>query len=699
MRGTGVRAIYGLEIRSLLRDRRTVFVSIVLPVVLMPLLLLASSRVERSRQQREESRHYKYAVVGSDSTFMLELLGDSVRRDGGEPADSAAPTFETVPTTDALNDLESRAIEFFVESLGPEEWRAFLAEDTARADELEDFHDTPVARVNFRSNRRSSSVGARQLRTRLAEIRRVRRDSVLVEAGFPIHPENLATLDVRNVASAVEVAGARLGRMLTLFVVLLMMAGGGVLATDTLAGEKERGTLVTLLTTGATRAEIIWAKLVAVTSVALVIVLIQIVNLWIYLGLGLIDVSSGFSVSVAPATALVLFVLYVPVAALASGILLITSAYAKTYKEAQLLFMPAMIGLLLPTLAPFLPEVSLSSAIVLVPLANVAIAARDVLVGQANWLMIGIAWLVTAAAAAYAGRIAARALEDENLVAGADSDRAAFLGGPALFRKRVLHWFVVFWAVKILLEMNIAFDDIRWTALFHVGVVFLAAPLLMVWHFKLDIREALALRAPKAGVWLGVVLGAPAALIVVTGFFQLVNLVLPMPRELLENFGQAILPEGIPVWQIVIFLSVIPGIVEELTFRGALLHGLRRRFSPVVLSLVVGGIFGFFHFQIFRIPSTAVLGVILAGITVLTGSIFPAMLWHAINNALALYLGSEGVDLGGGTWMTYASASVALALALWIVWLNRSLYPDLKGQLPSRGAHEHSNSARPEPPG
>ncbi len=63
-----------------------------------------------------------------------------------------------------------------------------------------------------------------------------------------------------------------------------MMAGGGVLATDTLAGEKERGTLVTLLTTGATRAEIIWAKLLAVTSVALVIVLIQIVNLWIYLG-------------------------------------------------------------------------------------------------------------------------------------------------------------------------------------------------------------------------------------------------------------------------------------------------------------------------------------------------------------------------------------------------------------------------------
>ena len=697
MLASGVRAIYGLEIRSLLRDHRTVFVSIVLPVVLMPLLLLVSARVEQGRQQRETTRHYKYAVVGSDSLFMLELLRDSVRQDESDPADSAAPTFETVATTDALHDLEVRAIEFFVEGLGPEEWRAFLAEDTARAEELEEFHDTPVARVNFRSNRRSSSVGARQLRTRLVEIRRVRRDSVLVQAGFPIHPDDFATLDVVNVASEVEVAGARLGRMLTLFVVLLMMAGGGVLATDTLAGEKERGTLVTLLTTGATRAEIILAKLLAVTSVALVIVLIQIVNLWIYLGLGLIDVSSGFSASVPPATALVLFVLYVPVAALASGVLLVTSAYAKTYKEAQLLFMPAMLGLLLPTLAPFLPEISLSSAIVLVPLANIAIAARDILVGQANWLMVGIAWLVTAAAAAYAGWFAARALEDENLIAGADSDRAEFLGGPALFRKRVLQWFVVFWAVKILLEMNIGFEDIRWTVVFHVGVVFLAAPLLMVWHFKLNVREALALRAPKPGVWLGVVLGAPAALIVVTGFFQLVNLVLPVPREVLESFGQAIMPEEIPVWQIVILLSVIPGIVEELTFRGALLHGLRRRFSPVVLCLVVGGIFGFFHFQIFRIPSTALLGVILSAVTVLTGSIFPAILWHTINNALALYLGSEGVELAGGSWMTYTGAAVALGLALWIIWLNRSLYPDLKGEPPSRRAPGGSNP-RSSPP-
>ncbi len=151
-----------------------------------------------------------------------------------------------------------------------------------------------------------------------------------------------------------------------------------------------------------------------------------------------------------------------------------------------------------------------------------------------------------------------------------------------------------------------------------------------------------------------------------------------VPRELIESFGQAILPEHIPFWQILIFLAVLPGIVEELTFRGVLLHGVSRRFGPVRTCLVVGLVFGFFHFQIFRIPGTALLGVILAAVTLMTGSIFPAMLWHALNNALALYLGSSGIELGDDTWSVYVGGIVALALAFWIIWRNRTPYPGLE---------------------
>lgn len=675
-----VGTIYRLELRSLLRDPRTLLVSIVLPVVLMPLLLIVSNRVERGREAREQARTFKYALVGTDTAFFRDLLADLPGPDA-EDADSASAKFERVEVDDPEEALEDRRVDFFVEGMSPEEWRSVLSEDTTRADELEEFNDTPVARVHYRSNRATSNRGSSAIRDRLSGVRRELRDSTLVTAGFPIDPADLAAMDTANVASEREVSGARLGRMLTMFVLLLMVMGGSVMATDTLAGEKERGTLVTLLTTAAARTEIIWAKTLAVVTLAIAIALVQVVNLWVYLGLGLIDVGSGFAASITPATSGILLVLYLPVAALAAGVLLVTSAYAKSYKEAQLFLTPVILGLTLPTLAPFLPEVTLSSAIILVPLANLSIAARDVLVGQANWFAVAVAWVVTGAAAAYAMRLAVGALQDENLVTGADSDRAEFLGGPALFRKRVLRWFVVFWAVKVLIDMNVAFDDLRITALFNVGVVFLAAPMIMIWRFRLDPREALALRAPKPGVWVGVVLGAPAGLIVATLVFQLADLVIPVPRELLENFGQALMPDDIPFWQIVLVLSVIPGIVEELSFRGVLLHGVASRFRPLATCLIVGGIFGFFHFQIFRIPGTALLGVVLAAVTLWSGSIFPAMLWHTLNNALALYLGSTGVELAQDSWLVYAGGVVALALAFRIIWMNRTPYPGLRDGL------------------
>jgi hypothetical protein len=91
----------------------------------------------------------------------------------------------------------------------------------------------------------------------------------------------------------------------------------------------------------------------------------------------------------------------------------------------------------------------------------------------------------------------------------------------------------------------------------------------------------------------------------------------------------------------------------------------------------VGLIFGFFHFQIFRIPSTALLGVILTAVTLLTGSIFPAMLWHFLNNALALYLGTSGVEVtGDNLWWALGSVLV-LGLAFRIIWIHRTPYPDV----------------------
>ena len=129
---------------------------------------------------------------------------------------------------------------------------------------------------------------------------------------------------------------------------------------------------------------------------------------------------------------------------------------------------------------------------------------------------------------------------------------------------------------------------------------------------------------------------------------------------------------------LLIFLAVLPGIMEELTFRGVLLHGLHNRLHPVALSLVVGLIFGLFHVALFRLAPTAFLGVLLSMVTLLTGSIFPAMLWHALNNALALLSGYHEFPVSDLHPVWYSFGLAGLLAAFWILWRNRTPYRGLR---------------------
>ncbi|MEX2531076.1 MAG: ABC transporter permease subunit [Gemmatimonadota bacterium] len=671
-----VRAVFGLEIRSLLRDVRTVLISVVLPVVLIPAILLASNFMEERQAEREDTRVYRLALTGPDSAFARGLIEGVLRTEGGEEGGAAGESgrFRLLDSADPLGDLEAGDLDLYLEAFTPDAWRETSAREESSVEVPGEFDGARVLRIRVHSSRGASRTGGETLRSHLLEVRESRRDSIMVQAGLPVAPEGIARVEEENVASDEEVQGERLGRFLTLILVGLMLLGGSAVATDTLAGEKERGTLTTLLTSAASRGEIVSGKLLAIMAVALAIALVQILNLWVYLGLGIIDPSQGFSVTISPGLALGLFMVYLPMVALTAAVLLLTSAHARSYKEAQLYMTPVLLGMSIPTLAPLLPGISLQSAVIVVPIANLSVGVRDLLVGQAHLPSLGVAWMVTAIVAAWFTVRSVRALHDEELITG-DTSEAEFLGGPALFRKRVLLWFVGFWAVKFLFDVNVRFEDIRVTILVSVGLVFLLFPLILIQRFRLDPAQALALRRPHPGVWLGVAIGAPAGVFAAGTVMHLMDFVIPVPTELLENFGQTLFQEGIPAWQLILLVAVVPGITEELTFRGLLVHGLRRRFGPVALTLAVGIIFGLFHVDLFRIPVTAFLGVVLTAVTLMSGSIFPAIVWHVIHNGIIAWMGTRGVEAGeeAGWWMLGSMLLVALALA--VIWRFRTPYP------------------------
>ncbi len=717
-----IGTLFRVEVRMVLRDRRILITSILLPLLVTPLLLLASTWSIRKRERTLEQTPARYAITGSQAET-VQALAEAARKlppSGTNQAAGARFNFievafpgRAVPsqpteTNSPLSALHRGDLELVLEGLAGVEYRAEtnhppepagspqtstqtnstppgkrLRGRTVASEEKVD-PQVPVVRIVYRGDRDQSVAAMNRMQEVLTETRRGQRAGLLHARQFPIPIADAAKVKVIDLASGAQVAGLALGRMVTLFALMFILMGGAVVATDSLAGEKERGTLETLLTTSARRIEILAAKHLVIVALGLMITLIQALNLLFCVGFKLLPVPMNLAGAVTPWTTALLFLLFLPMASLAANVLLLVSGVAKSYKEAQLYFFPIFLLGLVPALAPLMP-VPLRSAIVVVPVANLGIAAKEILIGTYDWPMIVLSWVITAGAAVWTSRMGVRVLSSERLISANEVDAVQFGGGPALFERHVLRWFAVLWALLMMLSSYTQTADLRVQLAFNLLGLFFGACCLMMWKYRLNPVEALALRRPKPAIWLAVLLGVPGGLLATSGLFRLTSSLLPVPEKMMEGFERSLLPEGVPVGQLLFFMTVLPGIFEELTFRGLLLHGLRRRFHPATTALVVGIMFGLFHIALFRLVPTAVLGVMFAAMTMLTGSIFPAMLWHALSNGLGILLHLRGMPLNELDAQGYLCGTGLLAAAFWIAWRNRTPYPGLKAWHRSSG--------------
>ncbi|MCY3964933.1 MAG: ABC transporter permease subunit [Acidobacteria bacterium] len=655
-----VTALVVNDLRQLARNPRVLVFAVALPLVLWPLMWFLTSLTTERRQERIESRTYRYAVAdeaanaagAADARMWLDralaVVGDDGRAEGDEPTDGPAVRFERV---EAPDDIAA--------ALDEERLHVHVAWEAGGDGDL----PAPRIVLSHRADLDASDSAEGFLRRALERTRTELREQRLAAAGFASAPDDLLPLERIETASEEQTSGLLLGRLLTAIIVMMMLAGGSIVATDALAGEKERGTLETLLTTAASRVEIVTAKNLSILAVAFATSVLNIANIVVWMQLDVIAPPAGLKLVIPVGAALLLLLLYAPAAVLLSSSLLLVSGRSKTYKEAQLLFAPVMLVAMSVAAIPVLPGVELRSAIVLLPIANLGVAAREILTGHYDWPLLAAAWAVTSGAAALLARASLRTLSAEKLITASELDAADLAGGPALFPRRVARWFAVLWALLLVWQLNIGGIDSRLLISINMAI-FGAAAWLMIARYRLPAREALSLRAPPAGAWLGVLIGAPAGLLLADGVVRLASLAMPIPEAWIEAMAEN-MGAGLPLWQMLIFFSLMPALFEEITFRGVLLHGLKNRLTTLQLVLVAGIAFGFFHVDLFRIPPTSLLGIFLVVTVIRSGSIFPAMAWHALHNALAL--GSARVEQIAlpeqPTWWHYALAVLAILLA------------------------------------
>lgn len=394
MKARDVFTVYRKELRDALRDRRTLVSMFLVPAVIMPVILLLFGVTTHRVMKTAREQPPVVGVLGGDHSPEVR---DALK---------AHPGIVTMDAPEDWRDLiAAKRLRAVVEI--PENFDAALAEHT-RA-EVKIYHYEGEFKSGFAVGELRGFFN--DLRERvLAE----RLEARSLPAGFA------RPFDIRaeNVAPPEKVGGNAFGGFIPYVLILLSFTGVIYPATDLMAGEKERGTLETLLCTPTSRLALVLGKFLLVLTVSLTTVACTLFSMAVsLLAGGLMIVGSGGLAEQAggaggmatlptldPAGLVGVVVLVVPLAVLFAAVALTVSLFARTQKEAQTYLAPMMAVVILPAIAGLLPGVELSLGLSLVPVLNVVLACKALVSGVWPWAQLALIFGSTCvyAAAAFA---------------------------------------------------------------------------------------------------------------------------------------------------------------------------------------------------------------------------------------------------------------------------------------------------------
>lgn len=227
-------------------------------------------------------------------------------------------------------------------------------------------------------------------------------------------------INKQDTAAKRENIGEKFGAIIAYILIPLCLLGASYPAIDMGAGEKERGTLETLLICPISRVSIVLGKFFTVLTTGLVGALITVASFGIWGAIigsfaGMAVVQEAMS-AIALTELILIFSLLLPISAVFAALLLAISIYARTFKEAQNYISPLSIFIFLPLVAAMMPGVELTTKTALVPIMNVALAIKELIKGTADYGLLALIFGSTLLLAAIAIGFCVRWFQQEKVL-------------------------------------------------------------------------------------------------------------------------------------------------------------------------------------------------------------------------------------------------------------------------------------------
>lgn len=440
-----------------------------------------------------------------------------------------------------------------------------------------------------------------------------------------------------------QIASPFIARTLAALLVFVAFLGAIYPALDVLTGERERGTLESIIITPISRRRLFAGKVLAVTAVSYLLVLGTLLGFYVaqfYQPPLLQILPFPLQARLPLSCALITAVLMLPLCLTLAVTLLSLAGLARTVQQAQGYFTALMFVAMMPLGIGVSGDIHLSLPLAVVPFLGCLIMMNDIL--EARWdlflmpltcaISLGYAWLLTITAAP--------TMEREDLMFGVEESPERRWSRGRFGRELFLLCSSIFLLMFYLSQSMVVTHHVWGLILTQIFVVFAPGFFLVYFWLKLPLKAVFGLSKPRGGLLtcLSALLTAPltftAGLLIATLQAQF----LPSTKALEEMMEQVLGLSSEPLWLLIIAIALAPAIFEELLFRGVIFSLLSRRLSSLKLVFAVGALFGLFHLSVMRFLPTASLGCLITFMRLRSASVLPCMFLHAGHNGLAVLL-------------------------------------------------------------
>lgn len=388
--------IFLKELKDTLRDRRTVMMMIVIPTLIFPVVMNIFMSVSKSFEQDAAEKKVKIGLVSSNAGDLEKALMKL-------PKELGAKEFIPFSDTNALKQairIDSLQVGLFIPA------NADALNDSMQPIRVTVFHDGTDLGMKERADAYLNFIQNTWKQDRYAQLH-------INEA--KITPIITA---YSNVASDKEMIGKLVGGFLPYLFIAFGFMGCMYPAIDLFTGEKERGTIETLLTTPVARWKILFGKMGVVVLSGLLASTFSLLGIYLSIEVfNMIEDKALLAIIhdiLSPAFIVMLYTLLLPLIIFFAGVMIPISVRAKSFKEAQSIISPLNIVIVLPAMVGFFPGIELNEVTALIPVVNIVLSTKELIAGTLEWHLVAMAFGIMVLLAASAVFLSYRKFESES---------------------------------------------------------------------------------------------------------------------------------------------------------------------------------------------------------------------------------------------------------------------------------------------